>query len=101
MFTNRAFLTDVRRIALPITAQAMIMSLLLLTDQLMVGQLGETAVASVGLSAKITAIVTVVLAGLATGTTIFCAQYWAAPTPAGSGRSSASASGSAWSSPAA
>jgi putative MATE family efflux protein len=30
----------------------------------------------VGLSAKITAIVTVVLAGLATGTTIFCAQYW-------------------------
>ena len=76
MFTDRAFLTDVRRIALPITAQAMIMSLLLLTDQLMVGQLGATAVASVGLSAKITAIVTVVLAGLATGTTIFCAQYW-------------------------
>ena len=47
MFTDRAFLTDVRRIALPITAQAMIMSLLLLTDQLMVGQLGATAVASV------------------------------------------------------
>ena len=76
MFTDRGFLNDVRRIALPITAQAVIMSLLLLTDQLMVGQLGETAVASVGISAKITAIVTVVLAGLATGTTIFCAQYW-------------------------
>ena len=76
MFKDKGFLDDVWRIALPITAQSLIMSLLMMTDQLMVGQLGETAVAAVGISSKITSIVTVVLAGLATGTTVFCAQYW-------------------------
>jgi Na+-driven multidrug efflux pump len=73
---DRQLLREVRTIAVPITIQSMVMSLLLTVDQLMVGQLGETSVASVGIASKITGIVTVVLAGLATGTSIFCAQYW-------------------------
>ena len=76
MFRDKAFLADIVRIALPITIQSVIMSLLGMTDQLMVGQLGEVAIASVGISAKLTSIVSVVLAGLASGISIYCAQYW-------------------------
>jgi Na+-driven multidrug efflux pump len=76
VFRDRQFLLEVRTIAVPITIQSLVMSLLLTVDQLMVGQLGEGPVASVGIASKITGIVTVVLAGLATGTSIFCAQYW-------------------------
>ena len=76
MLKDKAFLSDIGRIALPITLQSVIMSLLAMTDQLMVGQLGAVAIASVGISAKLTAIVSVVLAGLASGISIYCAQYW-------------------------
>ena len=67
MLKDKVFLSDIGRIALPITLQSVIMSLLAMTDQLMVGQLGEVAIASVGISAKLSAIVSVVLAGLASG----------------------------------
>lgn len=70
-----SFRHDVLHLALPVTAQAVIMSLLMLTDQIMVGQLGDVAIASVGIVSKITAILTVALTGLATATSIFCAQY--------------------------
>ncbi len=76
MFKDKAFGSDLLRIALPITIQSVIMSLLSMTDQLMVGQLGEVAIASVGISAKLTSIVSVVLGGLAAGISIYCAQYW-------------------------
>ena len=76
MIKDKQFIADILRIALPITLQSVIMSLLSMADQLMVGQLGEVAIAAVGISAKLTSIVSVVLGGLAAGITIFCAQYW-------------------------
>lgn len=76
MFKDKQFISDIMRIALPITIQSVIMSLLSMADQLMVGQLGEVAIAAVGISAKLTSIVSVVLGGLAAGISIFCAQYW-------------------------
>jgi putative MATE family efflux protein len=76
MFKDKTFRSDIVRIALPITIQSVIMSLLAMTDQLMVGQLGDIAIASVGISSKLTSIVSVVLAGLASGISIYCAQYW-------------------------
>ncbi|MFD1903085.1 MATE family efflux transporter [Paenibacillus rhizoplanae] len=51
------------------------MALLNLTDQLMVGQLGDVAIASVGISTKIYGIIAVVLAGLSTGVSIYAAQF--------------------------
>jgi len=76
MIKDRDFLREVRSIAVPVTAQSVVMSLLLVTDQLMVGQLGTTAVATVGISSKLTAVLIVVLTGLATGVSIFAAQHW-------------------------
>ena len=76
MTKDRDFLREVRAIAVPVTAQSVLMSLLLVTDQLMVGQLGTTAVATVGIGTKLTAVLTVALTGLATGVSIFAAQHW-------------------------
>ncbi|WP_151736899.1 MATE family efflux transporter [Paenibacillus tengchongensis] len=70
------FYSNIYKIAIPVTVQSLIMALLTLTDQLMVGQLGDVAIASVGISVKIYGIISVVLAGLATGVSIYAAQFW-------------------------
>lgn len=76
MSENKQFYNSLYRIALPIALQSLIMAVLYLTDQLMVGQLGDVAIASVGMASKIYSIIAVVLAGLATGLSVFTAQYW-------------------------
>ncbi len=76
MSKDKQFLADIARVALPITIQSVIMSLLSMSDQLMVGQLGEVAIAAVGISAKLTAMVSVVLSGLAACLSIYSAQCW-------------------------
>jgi len=73
---KEGFYWSVLTIALPITLQSLIMALLNLTDQLMVGQLGDTAIASVGMASKIFGILQVVMAGLATGVSVYAAQFW-------------------------
>lgn len=76
MSDRNEFYKSVYKIAVPVTLQSLLMSLLNLTDQLMVGQLGDVAVASVGMSTKIYGIISVVLAGLSTGVSIYAAQFW-------------------------
>lgn len=73
---NREFYANIYKIAVPVTLQSLIMALLALTDQLMVGQLGDVAIASVGMSTKIYGIISVVLAGLAMGVSVYAAQFW-------------------------
>lgn len=70
------FYNSLYKIAVPVTLQSLLMALLNLTDQLMVGQLGDVAIASVGMSTKIYGIIAVVLAGLSTGVSIYAAQFW-------------------------
>ncbi|MGL5864891.1 MAG: MATE family efflux transporter [Dermatophilaceae bacterium] len=70
------FRSEALSIAFPITLQSVIMAILLMTDQIMVGQLGDVAIASVGVASKLTAIVTVVLAALSTAVSIMAAQLW-------------------------
>ncbi|MEF2966388.1 MATE family efflux transporter [Paenibacillus sp. M1] len=73
---KKDFYRNVYKIAVPVTLQSLIMALLTLTDQLMVGQLGDVAIASVGMSGKIYSVISVVLAGLATGVSVYAAQFW-------------------------
>lgn len=73
---KKEFYRNVYKIAIPVTLQSLIMALLTLTDQLMVGQLGDVAIASVGMSSKIYGVISVVLAGLAMGVSIYAAQFW-------------------------
>lgn len=73
---SKDFYKSVYQIALPVTLQSLIMAFFALTDQLMVGQLGDVAIASVGMAGKIYAVISVVLAGLAAGVSIYVAQFW-------------------------
>jgi putative MATE family efflux protein len=52
------------------------MGILSLTDQLMVGQLGDHAVGVTGISGQLTSLLTFVLLGLVTGIGAFTAQFW-------------------------
>lgn len=74
--TTSGFYKNLYKIAVPIALQSLIMSVLYMTDQVMVGQLGDVAIASVGMASKIYSVISVVLAGLATGLSVYAAQYW-------------------------
>jgi len=72
---SKAVLISVLLLALPIAAQMLLQSLLGMADVIMVGALGSTAIAAVGLAAKIHFLLLVLMSGLATGCSILIAQY--------------------------
>ena len=63
-------------IALPIAFQQLITASLNMIDVLMVGQLGETSVAALGLANQIFFLLILFLFGVTSGMSIFTAQYW-------------------------
>lgn len=72
---NRSFWVGIALLALPVAAQMLLQSLLGMADVAMVGSLGATAVAAVGLAAKIHFLLLVMMIGLATGCSVLVAQY--------------------------
>lgn len=72
---KRAFWRGVILLALPVAAQMLLQSLLGMADVIMVGDLGSSAIAAVGLAAKIHFLLLVLMSGLATGCSILIAQY--------------------------
>jgi len=73
---DREFFSRLFKLALPIIAQQFIMSSLNLVNSIMVGQLGETSVAAVGLSNQVYFLFNLLLFGTNSGAAIFMAQYW-------------------------
>ncbi len=63
-------------IALPVAFQQLITASLNMIDVLMVGQLGETSVAALGLANQIFFLLVLFLFGVTSGMSIFTAQYW-------------------------
>lgn len=63
-------------VALPIAAQNLISASLTLVDTLMVGSLGETELATVGLATQIFFIFWMILFGFTGGTITYMAQFW-------------------------
>ena len=76
MFKDREFFSALLRIALPITIQNFIASSLNAIGVLMIGQLGESSVAGVGLANQIFFLLNLMLFGITSGSAIFTAQYW-------------------------
>ena len=60
-------------LALPVAAQMLLQSLLGMADVVMVGVLGSSAIAAVGLAAKMHFLLLVLISGLATGCSILLA----------------------------
>ncbi|CUQ29441.1 MATE family efflux transporter [Clostridium baratii] len=76
IFKDKKFIKTMLTLALPITLQSFITSSLNLVDNLMIGKLGEDAIASVGLANQYFFIFMLALSGINAGASVFMAQYW-------------------------
>lgn len=73
---DSSFIRTMLSIAIPVAFQQLISALLNMVDVLMVGQLGETAIAALGLANQVFFLFILFLFGVTSGMAIFTAQYW-------------------------
>lgn len=73
---DKKFLKTMVTLAIPITMQSFVTSSLNLVDNVMVGKLGEEAIASVGLANQYIFIFTLCIIGVNAGASIFMSQFW-------------------------
>jgi len=76
MLKDRTYYTTLLRIAVPIIAQNFISSSLNVIDVTMLGQLGETTVAAVGLANQVFFLLILMLFGTYSGVGVFTSQLW-------------------------
>lgn len=76
LFSDKNFYKKAVRLAIPIACQNFILSSLNLVDNIIIGGLGETAIASVGLANQYFFLLNLLLFGAVSGSSIFTAQYW-------------------------
>jgi putative MATE family efflux protein len=70
------FLRAMLSIAIPVAFQQLISASMNMVDVLMVGQLGETSIAALGLANQVFFLLILFLFGVTSGMAIFTAQYW-------------------------
>lgn len=75
-FDDGEFSRNLLRLAVPIAMQSLVMNALNAVDVLMIGQLGETAIAAVGLAGQVFFLMSLFLFGVGSGSAIFSAQFW-------------------------
>lgn len=75
-FGDRDFWRVAMRLTLPITLQKLLISSFSMVDTIMIGRLGETALAAVGIAGQWSFLLSVVFFGLTSGLSVFAAQYW-------------------------
>ena len=73
---DRTFYSKLFTIAIPIIIQNFVMSSLNLIDVIMIGQIGDVAVAAVGLANQIYFLLRLLIFGVCSGAAVFAAQYW-------------------------
>lgn len=76
MIQDKTFLKKALMIAFPVAMQGMLNTVVNLVDNLMIGNLGATAIASVGLANKIFFVFTLLVFGVVSGSGVLAAQYW-------------------------
>lgn len=86
LFT-RHFFSVMLPLAIPIAFQSLLSASFRLVDTLMIGRLGDTAIASVGLAGNVSFLIELIALGLASGSTVFMAQYHGAGNNLGIRRS--------------
>lgn len=69
------FFKNVCSLAIPVALQSMLQSSFSIVDQIMIGQLGSTSIAGVGLAGKFSSIFTVVVAAIGAVAGIMISQY--------------------------
>jgi putative MATE family efflux protein len=75
-FDTRSFYSSLLKLAIPIATQQLVFNALNAVDVLMIGQLGDTSVAAVGLANQVFFLMSLFLFGVGSGSAIFSAQFW-------------------------
>lgn len=73
---DKSFLKKSLAITIPVALQNLLNNLLNLVDTLMIGQLGETTVAAVGLANKVFFVFSLLMFGISSGSSILASQYF-------------------------
>ena len=73
---EKSFYKSLGKIAFPLAIQNLISVGVAMTDTVMLGRLGETAISASSLANQLFFIFTFALFGLSGGTIVLCAQYW-------------------------
>ena len=73
---DRKFWRTMLALAIPIALQNMLVASFSLVDTLMVGQLGEIALSSVGMAGQFSWLLNMAVFGLCSGASVFVSQYW-------------------------
>ncbi len=73
---DKKFLKKTIAISIPIAMQALLNTTLNLVDTMMIGTLGQSTIAAVGLANKVFFVFTLLLFGIVSGSSILTAQYW-------------------------
>lgn len=76
MFLDREYIKKVFAISLPVSFQMLLNMVVNFADTIMIGKLGESEIASVGLANKIFFVFALLVFGIQSGTGILASQYW-------------------------
>ena len=76
MFQDKSYWAVLLTIGLPVALQNLFSSGLNLVDSVMVGRLGDTSLAAVGIANTVFFLMVVFMFGIGSGISIFIAQYW-------------------------
>lgn len=76
LFKNKRFWKTALALAVPVALQNMLTSSFTLADTLLVSRLGDVALSSVGMVGQWGWLMTMVLVGFCSGTTVFVSQFW-------------------------
>ena len=75
-FKDKSFIRKIITIGIPIAFQGLLNTLLNLVDNMMIGSLGESSIAAVGLANKVFFVFTLLLFGIVSGSSVLTAQYF-------------------------
>lgn len=73
---DKKFLRKTIAISIPIILQQLLNTVLNLVDTMMIGTLGQSTIAAVGLANKVFFVFTLLLFGIVSGSSVLTAQYW-------------------------
>lgn len=76
IWKDKSFLKKTFAITIPVVLQNLLNNLVNLVDTLMIGQLGETSIAAVGLANKLFFVFSLLMFGICSGASVLAAQYW-------------------------
>lgn len=76
MLRDKSFLRRTIAVTIPIAMQNMLSNLLNFVDTIMIGKLGETQIAGVGLANKVFFVFSLLMFGICSGSAVLASQYW-------------------------